>query len=272
VNFARSSTLFVVLGILALLFGGRANTIGFVSLFATGLGVLLGILSLCGVGRPANQPYKAPWITLALGLGVLLIVSISAISVAVRGRAQDDTPVAGGIPGAGNPAPAPFVDQINGFRLDYPGEGWKILSKVELQTLNEAAAAGAQRGPNLGGFVFVETPDPGFRIAGREREVGDQMIDQIKVDDKRVVFNRPDELDRQKAARCQVVGKLAGRGIRYEVVTLLANGRVYRLMALGPSDQSADDGLAFRPFMDAFHLLPTGPQAEPAAAPDTGRR
>ncbi len=267
-NFARSSTLFVALGILTLLSAGRANTIGFVGLFATGLGVLLGILSLCGVGRPANQPCKPPWITLALGSAVLLIVSISAISVAVRGRAQGDAPVA--TPEAGVPAPAPFVDQVNGFRLDDPGEGWKILSKEELQTLNEAAAAGAQRGPNLGGLVFVETPDPGFRIAGREREVGDQMIDQIEVDDKRVVFNRPDELDRQKAVRCQVVGKLAGRGIRYEVVTLLANRRVYRLMALGPSDQSADDGLAFRPFMDAFHLLPTGPQAEPA--PDTGRR
>jgi hypothetical protein len=261
VNFARSSTLFVVVGILALVFGGRLNVIGFVGLFSIGLGLFLGVLSLLGVGRPADQPYKAPWITLSLGCILLLIVGTSAISVAVRGRAQGDAPV----------ATASLIDQINGFRLDNPGQGWKILSKEELWNLNETAAAGAQSGPDLGGFVFVETLEPDFHIAGREQEVGKEMIDRIDVDDKRVVFNRPDELDRQKAVRCQVVGKIAGRGIRYELVALIANGRLYRLMALGPIDQTSDDGLAFRPFMASFHLLSTEPQGAPnaPAAPST---
>src|SRR5437763_16155605 len=137
------------------------------------------------------------------------------------------------------------------------------MSKEQVRLVNEVAAAGAQSGPDLGGFVFVETLDPGFRIAGREQEVGEEMIDLIQVDDKRIVFNRPDELDGQKAVRCQVVGKIAGRGIRYEAVALIANGRLYRLMALGPSDQTADDGVAFRPFLAAFHVLPTEPQAVP---------
>jgi len=264
-NFARSSTLFVVLGALALLFGGGSNVIGFVGLFSIGLGVLLGILSLFGAGRPANQPYKAPLITISLGGVALLIFGMSAIAGAVRGRTPADASV------AEDPATAPFIDQVNGFRLDNPDTGWKILSAKELRTLNDAAAAGAQSGPNLGGFVFVETLDPGFRIAGREREVGQQMIDQIEVDDKRVVFNRPDELEGQKAVRCQVVGTIAGRGIRYELVTLIANGRLYRLMALGPRDQTSEDGLAFRPFMAAFRLLPSEPPGAPhaPAAPTT---
>jgi len=250
VNFARSSKLFVGLGILAL-FGGRSYPFGFVGYFSIGLGFLLGILSLFGVGRPANQPYKAPWIPLSLGCMMLLMVGLGAISAVVRGRAQ------GGAPLAGAAAAAPIIDQINGFRLDDPGNGWTILSKEKLRTLNEAAAAGVESGPYLGGLVFVETLDPDFRIAGREQEVGKLMIDQIKVGDKRIVFNRPDELDGQKAVRCQVVGKMAGRGMRYELVALVANGRLYRLTAFGPSDRTAEDGLAFRPFMAAFHLLPT---------------
>jgi hypothetical protein len=256
-NFARSTTLFVVLGILTIFFGGRSNVAGIVGLFSISLGVLLGILSLFGVGRSAHQPFKAPWITLSLGSMALLVVGISAISSAIQGRAQGDTSVAGGS------AAAPLIDQANGFRLDQPGEGWNILSKEELRTLNESAAAGAQSGPDLGGFVFVATLDPGFRIVGREREVGRRLIDQIELDDKRIVFNRADELDGQKAVRCQVVGKIAGRGIRYEIVALIANGRLYRLTALGPSDQTSADGSAFHQFMAAFHLLPTEPQAAP---------
>jgi hypothetical protein len=260
VNFARSSRLFAALGILALYCRSGSNVIGIVGFFSIGLGVILGILSLFGVGRPANAPYKAPWITLSFGCAILLIVGLGAISAAVRGRALADAPL------AGEPATAPFIDQINGFRLDNPGAGWKILSKEKLRTLNEVAAAGAESGPNLGGCVFVETLDPGFRIAGREQEVGKLMIDQIEMGDKRIVFNRPYELDRQKAIHCQVVGKIAGRGLRYEAVALIANGRLYRLTAFGPSDQTSEDGLAFRPFMAAFHLLPAGPQAAPPVA------
>jgi hypothetical protein len=252
VNFAKSSKLFVLIGIVALygLGAGRSNDVGLVAVFSIGLGVLLGILSLFGVGRPAGQPYKAPWISLALGCSLLLVVAIGYLSATVRGR-------------------TPLVDQVNGFRLDYPGEGWKILSQEKLRSMNERAVAGANRGPDVGGFVFVETCDPDFSVAGREREVGEQMIAEIEVDDKRVVFNRPDELDGQKAVRCQVVGKIAGRGVRYEGVALIANGRLYRLLALGPSDRTSDDGVAFQPFIAAFHLLPTEPQAAPpvAAAP-----
>jgi hypothetical protein len=259
VNFARSSTLFVVLGVLAVFFGGGLNMISLGGLFSIGLGVLLGVLSLFGVGRPANQPYKAPWISVSLGCIFLLIVGISAISVVLQGKAQ------GKHQGAGDHATAPWIDEINRFGLDHPGEGWKILSKEELRVLNNSADAGAQSGKDLGGFVFVETPDPGFRIAGREQQVGKEMIDQIELDDKRVVFIRPDHFAGQRAVRCQVVGKIAGRGIRYELVAVLANGRVYRLMALGPRDQTSEDGLAFRPFMAAFHLLSAEPQGAPKA-------
>src|SRR5262245_371846 len=263
-NFARSSTLFVVLGILALFYGGGSSVVGLAGLLSIALGLLVGVLSVFGVCRPADQAYKAPWITLSLGGTLLLIVGISAIAVKTQGQAQGDGPV------AGESATAPMIDQINGFRLDHPGAGWKILSKEELRKINEFAEAGdesavaaAQIAPDLGGFVFVEAPDPGFRIAGREREVGNEMIDRIDVDDKRVVFNRPDELEGQKAVRCQVVGKIAGRGIRYELVALIANGRLYRLMALGPLEQTSEDGLAFRPFMSAFHLLATESRGAP---------
>src|SRR5262245_7769990 len=151
VNFARSSRLFVLIGILAI-YGGRGETVvGLAGLISIGLGVLLGILSMCGVGRPADQPYKAPWISLLLGCMMLVLVGIGAISAAVRGR-------------------GPVIDQVNGFRLDPPGEGWKILSRAQLQILNETAAAGAMVGPNLGGFVFVQTLEPDFRIEGREQE------------------------------------------------------------------------------------------------------
>jgi hypothetical protein len=252
VDFARSSRLFVLIGILGL-YGGGVTVIRFVGLCSIGLGVLLGMLSLSGIGRPANEPYKAPWIALSLGSAMLLLVGLGAISAALRGTAQGSAPLAEG------PAPAPFIDRTNGFRLDHPGEGWNFFSNEEARTINEAAAAGAQRGQDLGGFVFVETPDPGFRIAGREQEVGKRMIDQIDVDDKRVVFIRPDEVDGRTAVRCQVVGTVAGRGIRYEAVALMANGRLYRLTALGPSDQTSDNGLTFRPFMAAFHILPTRP-------------
>jgi hypothetical protein len=265
-NFARSSRLFVVLGIMALYFGNSARHLGdglevvrFAGLFAIGLGVVLGSLSLFGVGRPTNEPYKAPWISVSLGCVILLFVGLGAISAVLRGAAQGNDLLAGG------PATAPFIDTTKGFRLDHPGEGWTILSKEELRTLNHAAAAGALSGPNLGGFVFVETVDPDFRIAGREQEVGKRMIDEIDTDDKRIVFIRPDELDGQKAVRCQVVGKIDGQWLRYEVVALIANGRLYRLTAIGARDQTSHDGLAFRPFMAAFHLLPPEPQAPPPA-------
>jgi hypothetical protein len=251
-NFARSSRLFVLIGILAIYAGRGEMVVGLAGLFSIGLGMLLGILSLFGVGRPANELYKAPWITLSLGCLMLLFVGLGAMSAALRGRAQAD-----------GPTTAPFIDRINGFRLDDPGEGWKILAKDEIRKFNEDAVAGAQCGPNLGGMVVVETPDPDFRIAGREQEVGKEIVDEIEMDDKRVVFIRPDELDGQKAVRCQVVGKIAGRGIRYEDVALIANGRLYRLTAVGPSDQTSDDGLAFRPFMAAFHVVPPEPQEGP---------
>ena len=218
-NFARSSRLFVLVGIVAL-YGVRGSIeVGLVALFSIGLGLLLGILSLFGVGRPAGQPYKAPWVSLSLGCSLLLIVGLGALSALVRGRAQ------GGVPVAGGPAAAPLIDRSHGFRLDDPGEGWTIMSKEKCRSINPSAVAGAGRGPDLGGFVFVETPEEGFRLAGREHEVGQQMIDDLGVDNKRIVFNRPDELDGQKAVRCQVVGTIAGRGIRYEIVALMANGR-----------------------------------------------
>jgi len=94
------------------------------------------------------------------------------------------------------------------------------------------------------------------------------MVDQCDVDAKRVVFIRPEEFNGQNAVRCQVVGTIGGRGIRYETVTFIANGRQYSLMALGPSEQTSDDGSAFRPFMAAFHLLPTGPSGEGKGAAD----
>jgi hypothetical protein len=259
-NFARSCRLFVLLGILALYFGRSfasyfgpsPNVVRFAGVFAIGLGVLLGILSLFGIGRAANERYKAPWITLPLGCVLLLLVGLGAISAALRGTAQGNAL-----------ATAPFIDSINGFRLDHPGPGWTILSKEELRTLDDAVEAVAMKGPNMGGFVFVETPGPDVRIADREQEFVGFMIEQIELKDKRVVFNRPDELDGHKAVRCQVVGTRDGRVIRCEVVALIANGRLYCLKAFGPSDQTSEDGLEFRPFMAAFHLLPAEPQAPP---------
>ncbi len=106
-NFARSSTVFVVLGLLGVYSGGQPNVFGLVGVVSIGLGVLLGILSLFGAGRPAGQPYKAPWITLSFGCAVLLVVGIGAISAGVRGRAQADAPV------AGTPAAVPFIDRVN---------------------------------------------------------------------------------------------------------------------------------------------------------------
>jgi hypothetical protein len=247
-NFAQSSRLFILIGILAMNVGGGSMEVWLVALFSIGLGVLLGILSLFGVGRPADQPYKAPWISLSLGCSIVLIVGIGAMSAVLRGQSQGGAPVAGG------PATAAFIDPVNGFRLDDPGHGWKVLSTEALRSVNEAAAVGAET-RNLAGMVFVEIPDPDFRIAGREQEVGQQMLDLLEMDGRRVVFNRPDELDGQQAVRCQVVGTIGGRGVRYEVVALVANGRLYRLLTGGPSDQTAEDGLAFRPFMAAFHLL-----------------
>jgi hypothetical protein len=262
-NFAQSSRLFVVLGILALYFGGvmkfgsDPNVARLAGLFSIGLGVVLGILSLFGVGRPAKEPYKAPWISLSLGCVILLFVVMGGMSAAFRGTAQGHASV------AGDAVRAPFIDPTNGFRLDHPGEGWTILTKEELRTLNDAAAAVAMKGPDSGGFVFVETLDPDFRFVGREQEVGKDMVDQTKLDDKRVVFIRPDELDGHKAVRCQMVGNMAGRRVRCEDVALIANGRLYRLTAFGPIDQTSEDGLAFRPFMDAFRVLPTETQAAP---------
>jgi hypothetical protein len=257
-NFARSCTLFVVVGILLVVIGMNMTFIGVVGLFSVGLGVLLGTLSLVGVGRPADQPFKTPWIGLSLGCAMLLIVGIAAITTPAQGGAQADDPA------TSTPASASFVDPANGFRLDHPGEGWKILSEEECRTINEAAVAGVQCGPNLGGFVFVETLDPDFTIAGRAQQVGKELVDQLVLDEKQVVFIRAHELHGHKAVRCQVVGKIAGRGIRYELVAFIASNRLYRLMALGPSDQTSEDGLAFRPFMDAFHLLEPGSPATPS--------
>ena len=59
-DFARSSRLFVLIGIVALYCGGGSQPIGLAGFFSIGLGVLLGGLSLVGVGRAAGQPYKAP--------------------------------------------------------------------------------------------------------------------------------------------------------------------------------------------------------------------
>jgi hypothetical protein len=252
VNFARSSSLFVKLGILFMVCGFRSHEVGLVGLFSIGLGFLLGMLSLFGVGRPADQPYKAPWISLTFGGLMILVVILGAVSTAFRGQVQADAP-----------STAPFIDQVNGFRLDSPGNGWTIVSPKDIRTINGGAAVGAKCGPNMVGCVFAETLDSEFRLAGHEQEVGNELIAQVEMDDKRTVFNRPDELDGQKVIRCQVVGKIAGRELRYEAVAIVANGRFYRLMAVGPSDQTSDDGLAFQPFMAAFHLLPTEPQAMP---------
>jgi hypothetical protein len=88
---------------LAVYSGGRANVVGLVGLFAIGLGVLLGMLSLFGFGRPANQPYKTPWVTLSFGCMMLLVVGLGAISVVLRGKAQADAPAAGNLPQHNDP-------------------------------------------------------------------------------------------------------------------------------------------------------------------------
>src|SRR3954451_19448983 len=99
--------------------GGQPNLFGLVGVVSIGLGVLLGMLSLFGVGRPADQPYKAPWISLTFGGLMILVVILGAVSTVLRGTVQAD---------AGQAAAAPFIDPVNGFRLDRPGNGWTIVS------------------------------------------------------------------------------------------------------------------------------------------------
>lgn len=145
----------------------------------------------------------------------------------------------------------PLIDTNYRFRLDPPGPGWQLLGEAEVQRLLPDALAGSMSAQGFFGVLIVE-PAPGAEL----RSYCQLMVDNMPLEKKQVGEFEPLDFQKQPALRFQVTGKMSGLDFRFQNIVFLNQGHAYQLVTWGLATKTDSAGVAFRPFFDAFTLLP----------------
>jgi hypothetical protein len=147
-------------------------------------------------------------------------------------------------------APAPLVNQDFQFQLAWPGEGWSLLDAREAHGVVPGAVAGALSKQGAQGAVVVESADPSDLEA-----VARQIAENVAVGDRKLSPFTPLRFAGVPAVRWGTTGTFNGMPVRFEHTVFAHQKHLYQVLVFasgGPGRGDAD----FRPFTDAFSLLP----------------
>lgn len=143
------------------------------------------------------------------------------------------------------------VDEDYRFKLSRPGPGWRVLSEGEIQKIVPDASAGAMSPDGIFGVVIVE-PAPAADL----RAFGKLLVDNMPLEDKQAGEMEETQFEQRSALRFSVTGVTNGMRARFQCLLFMNGGHAYQLMAWGLASATDAAGAAFRPFFDAFRLLP----------------
>jgi len=149
------------------------------------------------------------------------------------------------------PPQPPLVNEDLRFKIAWPGEGWSLLDTREARGVVPAAVAGARGGKGVHGSVIVEGIDPPDLEA-----VAHQIADNVGVRDKKLSPFTKLTFAGEKAVRWATTGTVNGLAVRFEHTVFAHERHLYQVLAFAAGNLAAADGSDFRPFTDAFSLLP----------------
>jgi hypothetical protein len=149
------------------------------------------------------------------------------------------------------PAQPPLVNEDLRFRLAWPGEGWSLLDAREARGVVPDAVAGVRGAKGVNGAVIVESLDPPDLEA-----VAQQIADNVGVRDKKLSAFSKLTFAGEKAVRWGTTGTINGMVVRFEHTVFAHERHLYQVLAFAAGNMARADGSDFRPFTDAFSLLP----------------
>jgi hypothetical protein len=149
------------------------------------------------------------------------------------------------------PAPPPLVNEDLRFKIGWPGEGWSLLDERAARAAVPDAVAGARGGKGVHGSVIVENVD-----AADLEAVARHIADNIGVRDKKQSSFAKLTFAGEPAVRWGTTGTINGLSLRFEHTVFAHQHHLYQVLAFAAGSMAAPDGSDFRPFTDAFSLLP----------------
>ena len=156
------------------------------------------------------------------------------------------------------PPQPPLVNEDLRFKIVWPGEGWSLLDAREARGVVPDAVAGARGGKGVHGSVIVESLDPPD-LEGVAR----QIAENVGVRDKKLGPFTKLSFAGEKAVRWSTTGTINGMTVRFEHTVFAHQRHLYQVLAFAAGNMASADGSDFRPFTDAFSLLP-GPVRDKA--------
>jgi hypothetical protein len=146
-------------------------------------------------------------------------------------------------------ATAPLVDEGYRFRIEWPGEGWKLLGPDEAKRIAPDAVAGAVKLPSAFMVVIVERA-PSTEIDALVDLVlsNDVIVDRVVESKETVQFAGRD------ARRVTWTGRVEGVQFRWIDTLFLHEGHGYQVLGWGPADTFDAQDIA--PAWLGFSILP----------------
>lgn len=149
-------------------------------------------------------------------------------------------------------ATQPIVDEEYRFRLDHPGDGWKLLHERDIRKIvPDAIAGGANGEAKTFGAIIVE------RAPGVPLEQAAELIFSAAQSPSSTVESLNDlEFSGTKAKRSQFVTEVEGTEFRYLNTVFVHSDHIYQVLSWTPVElASSASGAALVEFHDSFHLL-----------------
>jgi hypothetical protein len=147
-------------------------------------------------------------------------------------------------------ATVPLVDEGYRFRMDWPGEGWKLLGPDEARRLVPDAVAGAVKLPGTFLVVIVERA-PSTNVDDLVELV---LSNNTMIADQNVERKETVRFAEQDARRLVWTGSVEGSRFRWVNTLFVHEGHGYQVLAWGPADsfQASD----VEPACNGFSILP----------------
>ncbi|NVB39675.1 hypothetical protein G6O69_17665 [Pseudenhygromyxa sp. WMMC2535] len=144
-------------------------------------------------------------------------------------------------------ATKPIVDEDFGFRLNLPGEGWKLLTEQDASQLHPDAIAGGLDGKGAFGIVIVE------RLPGASLEQAAALLWAEPLPDQEIESEEDVELEGVAGKRRVFTATLNGQRYRYMSSLYYRQEHLYQVVSWTLGGEGSERQAAFT---DAFALLP----------------
>ncbi|MGE3808850.1 MAG: hypothetical protein AB7K24_29645, partial [Gemmataceae bacterium] len=125
----------------------------------------------------------------------MVVATFAVVALAERGPWAD-------------PPAAPIQGQ--GFRLDWPGPGWRFAAQEKLSQHPLKPVAGAEHVRGTAALIIAEPAPEDFPIKGNEQLLAQHVFENNKLLNKRLTSSTPMEFKGLPAVRLRIVGTVPG--------------------------------------------------------------